>query len=150
MRMSLLQLALLPIAIGVLLLSILIIRRSPNDDLARPLKFLHWGFWGCVLSSTLPIGVDWLFATDAGPFLPSVVSYFFIAVFYVFACCYWAALGVLAQRTGRSWVLWVVAGLATLALGFFVSYVLMVSRVRRELIDAAARDTPNRSSRDSA
>ncbi len=150
MRISLLQLALLPIAIGVLLLGVLIVRRSPEGDLARPLKFLHWGFWGSVFSSALPIGVDWLFATDAGPFLPSVVSYLFMAVFYVFACFYWAALGVLAQRTGRSWVLWVVAGLATLAVGFFVSYLLMTSRARRELSGPAARGTPSRSSRGSA
>ena len=67
MDISLLQLALLLIAIGVLALSIRIVRSSPKDDLARPLRFLHWGFWGCMLSFALAIGVGQLFApSDAG------------------------------------------------------------------------------------
>jgi hypothetical protein len=155
MGISWLQLALVFIAIDVLLLSVWIVRRSPRDDLARPLKILHCSFWGCVLCSAFPIGADWLLATDAGPFVSSVVSNLFLAAFYVFACFYWSALAVLAQRTGRSWILWVVAGLATLAIGFFVSYVLMARHVRRardavvassgDVIGAAARDTPSRS-----
>jgi hypothetical protein len=155
MGISWLQLALVLIAIDVLLLSVWIVRRTARDDLARPLKILHWSFWGCVLSSTLPISADWLFATDAAPFVPSVVSNLFLASFYVFACFYWAALAVLAQRTGRNWVRWVVAGLATLALGFFVSYVLMARHARKardalgassaDVIGAGARDTPSRS-----
>ena len=150
MSNSLVQLALLLIAIGVLALSIRVVRSSATDDLARPLRFLDWGFWGCNLSFVLAIGVDPLFAaSDAGAFLPSVVINVLLAAFYVFACFYWTALGVLAHRTGRSWVIWVVAGLATLALGFIASYILMASRVRKKLT-AAARGTPNRSSRGSA
>ncbi len=122
-----------------------------NSDLARPLKFLHWGFWGSVLSFALAIGVDQLFATSAaGALLPTVVTNVLLAAFCVFACLYWTALGVLAHRIGQSWIIWLVAGLATLALGFIATYILMASRVRRELIDPAARGTPSRSSRDSA
>ena len=118
-------------------------------DLARPLRFLHWGFWGCVLSFALAMGVDPLFAAS-GASLPTAVTGILLAAFAVFACVYWVALGVLAHRTGRSWILWIVLGLATLALGFVVSYILMVSRVRRQLIGAAARGTPSRSSSGSA
>ena len=150
MSISLVQLALLLIAIGVLALSIRIVRSGPTDDLARPLRFLHWGFWGCVLSFTGAIGADQLLAaSDTGAFLQSVVTDVLLAAFCVFACFYWTALGVLAHRVGRSWVVWVVAGLATLALGFIVSYILMAGHVRKKLT-AAARGTPNRSSRDSA
>jgi hypothetical protein len=134
MSNSLVQLALLLIAIGVLALSIRVVRSSATDDLARPLRFLDWGFWGCNLSFVL---------------LPSVVINVLLAAFYVFACFYWTALGVLAHRTGRSWVIWVVAGLATLALGFIASYILMASRVRKKLT-AAAHDKRSRNSRDSA
>jgi hypothetical protein len=120
-------------------------------DLARPLRFLHWGFWGCILSFALAMGADPFFAASgAEASLPSAVTNVLLAVFAVFACFYWVALGVLAHRTGRNWILWIVLGLATLALGFIVSYILMVSRVRRELIDAAARGTPSRSSSGSA
>jgi hypothetical protein len=120
-------------------------------ELARPLRFLHWGFWGCVLSFALAMGVEPLFAVSGGSAsLPSAVNNILLAAFAGFACVYWVALGVLAHRTGRSRILWIVLGLATLALGFVVSYILMVSRVRRELSGAAARGTPSRSSRGSA
>ncbi len=120
-------------------------------ELARPLRFLHWGFWGCVLSFALAMGVDPLFAASgAAASLPGAITNVLLAAFAGFACVYWVVLGVLAHRTGRNWLLWIVAGLVTLALGFIVSYILMVSRVRRELIDAAARGTPSRSSRGSA
>ena len=118
-------------------------------DLARPLRFLHWGFWGCVLSFALAMGVDPLFAAN-GASLRSAVTGILLAAFAVFACFYWAALGVLAHRTGRNWIIWIVVGLATLALGFVVSYLMMASRVRRELSGAAARGTPSRSSSGSA
>jgi hypothetical protein len=139
--MGLMQLALLFVAIGVLLLSIRIVRRSPDDDLRRPLKLLHWGFWGSVLAFILAMGVDRLSAANvAEQFLPrAVVVNLFLAAFYVAACFYWASLGVLAHRIGRSSVIWVVVGLVTLALGFIVSYLLMASRVRSELAQRADR-----------
>jgi hypothetical protein len=119
--------------------------------LARPLRSLHWGFWGCVLSFALAVGVDPLLAAGGGgASLPSAVTNLLLAAFVGFACLYWVALGVLAHRTGRSWILWIVLGLAALALGFVVSYILMASRVRSELSGAAARGTPSRSSRGSA
>jgi hypothetical protein len=135
MSTSLLQLTLLLVAIGVLLLSICIVRSSPKGDLRRPAKFLHWGFWGCVLSFALAMGVDRLFAgTDAEQLVPrAAVVNLFMAAFYVAACFYWTSLAVLADRIGRSWITWVVAGLATLAVGFIGSYFLMASRVRIEL-----------------
>jgi hypothetical protein len=130
----LLQLALLLIAIGVLLFILRIVRSSPNDDLKKPSRFLHGGFWGCVLSFAVAMGVDQLFtASDAGPNLPGVISALFLAAFYVFACFYWTSLGVLADRIGRNSAIWVVAGLATLAFGFIVSYILMSRHVRNEL-----------------
>jgi hypothetical protein len=137
-------------------------------DLARPLRFLHWGFWGSVLSFALAMGIDPLFAASDAGSPPSIATYVLLAAFCVFAGFYWTALAVLAHRTGRSWILWVVAGLATLAIGFVVSYFLMTSRVRTELaqdrtlrrreptdasdtvIDGAARGRPSRNSRDSA
>ena len=123
---------------------------TSSDDLARPLKYLHWGFWGSVLSFALAMSVDPLFAaSDAGAFLASVATNVLLAAFCVFACLYWTALGVLAHRIGQSWVIWLVAGLATLALGFIATYVLMATRVRTKL-SAAARGTPSRSLRDSA
>jgi hypothetical protein len=83
------------------------------------------------------MGVDQLFAaTDTGS-LSSIATYVLLAAFCVFAGFYWTALGVLAHRSGRSWILWVVAGLATLAIGFIVTYILMASRVRNELARSA-------------
>lgn len=64
--------------------------------------------------------------------LSDLVPYALLAVFLVCAGLYWTALGVLAHRTGRSAALWVVAGLATLGIGFVATYLLMVSRARRE------------------
>jgi hypothetical protein len=100
------------------------------------LRFLHWGFWGCLLSFALAMGVDQFAATDTGS-LPSVATYILLAAFCLFAGFYWTALGVLAHRSGRSWILWVVVGLATLAIGFIVTYILMASRVRTELARSA-------------
>jgi hypothetical protein len=99
-------------------------------DLARPLRFLHGGFWGCILSFALAMGIDELFASSDTGSLPSIATVVLLAAFCVFAGVYWTALGVLAHRIGRSWILWVVVGLATLAIGFIVTYVLMASRVR--------------------
>ena len=158
MTMSLPELALLLVAlIGVPVLAIRIVRSGPTDDLARPLKFLHWGFWGAILGFALAMGADSLVtADDAASVLPGVATSVLAAAFYVCACFYWTAVGVLARRLQRNWILWVVVGLATLALGFFATYVLMAIRVRNELaaanaaIGGAARGTPSRNSRDSA
>ena len=56
-------------------------------DLARPLRFLHWGFWGCVLSFALAMGVDPLVAAS-GASLPSAVTGILLAAFAVFAGFY--------------------------------------------------------------
>jgi len=114
-------------------------------DLARPLRFLHWGFWGCMLSFALAMGIDQLFPASDWGSVPSIAIAVLLAAFCVFGCLYWTALGVLAQRTGRSWVLWIVVGLATLALGFIVSYILMASRVQTELTQRKSRTTGGQS-----
>jgi hypothetical protein len=114
-------------------------------DLVRPLRFLHWGFWGCMLSFALAMGIDQLFAASDTGSLPRIATAVLVAAFCVFACFYWAALGVLAHRTGRSWLLWVGVGLVTLALGFIVSYALMASRVRTELARRKSRATGDQS-----
>jgi hypothetical protein len=102
-------------------------------DLARPLRFLHWGFWGCMLSFALAMGIDQVIAESDTGSLPRIATAVLLAAFCVCACFYWTALGVLAHRSGRNWVLWVVLGLATLAIGFIVSYILMASRMRGDL-----------------
>jgi hypothetical protein len=102
-------------------------------DLARPRRFLHWGFWGCLLSFALAMGIDPLFAPSDAAWLASIATNVLLAAFCVFAGFYWTALGVLAHRIGQSWILWIVAGLATLAIGFIVTYILITSRVRTEV-----------------
>jgi hypothetical protein len=100
---------------------------STVPNVARPLKMLHVGFWGSIVSFGLAMGVEpVLGASAAAP----VVANALIAAFVVLALLYWTALAVLAKRTGRNWIIWVVAGLVTLAIGFIVTYALMVSRVR--------------------
>jgi hypothetical protein len=97
-----------------------------RNDLAQPLMRLHIGFWGSILSFGLAMGADRLFGASA-----AAAADILIAAFVACALLYWTCLGILAHRTGRNWIVWVVAGLATLAIGFIVTYVLMVSRARR-------------------
>lgn len=100
---------------------------SNGPNVAQPLKRLHVGFWGSIVSFGLAMGVEpALGASAAAPFVTNAL----LAAFVALALLYWTALGVLAHRTGRNWIVWVVAGLATLAIGFIVTYGLMVSRVR--------------------
>jgi hypothetical protein len=135
---SLAQLALLAAAlvalIGVPMLVIPFIRRGPKDDLARPFKFLNWGFWSTVLSFALAMAAPRFFpATDATAILTGLVANALLFAFYVSAWMYWTSLAVLAQRSGRSATIWVVVGLVTLAIGFLSTYILMAGRVRTVL-----------------
>jgi hypothetical protein len=98
---------------------------APNTK--RPLRSLHIGFWGSIVSFALVMATEP--ALGASVAMPVVANALLIA-FVVLAILYWTALGVLAHRTGRNWIVWVVAGLATFAIGFIVTYALMVSRVR--------------------
>ena len=156
MAMSIAGLALLfAVLVGVPVLSIRIVRSGPIDDLARPLKFLHGGFWGAILSFALAMGAGSFLDASGASLLPGIVYDGLLAAFYISACFYWTAVGVLAHRLRLNWILWVVVGLATLALGFFATYVWLVIRVRnvirpKPVIDGAARDSPSRNSRDSA
>ncbi len=106
-----------------------------SPDLAGPLRLLHGGFWGTIAAFALAMGAQQWLTTHEPPLglSSAAAGNATIAVFAVLAVCYWCALGVLAQRTGRSPALWIVAGLATLALGFFVSYVAMWRNVRAAL-----------------
>jgi hypothetical protein len=134
------QLALLLLAIGVLVVSIRVVRSSPKGDLARPLKFLHWGFWGSVASFALAMAADRLFpASDAAALGSGFLTNALLAVFFVFACFYWTSLGVLAHRLGQSAAIWIVAGLATFAIGFIATYLMMGSRARREVARASGK-----------
>jgi hypothetical protein len=140
---SLSQLAFLVVAlvvlIGVPLLVIPFVRRGPKDDLARPLKFLNWGFWLTILSFALAMVAQRFFpATDARSVLPTLVANLLLAVFYVFAWVYWTSLAVLVHRRGRSAAIWVTLGLVTLAIGFLATYILMASHVRTVLKTQAA------------
>ena len=99
-------------------------------DVARPLTFLHWGFWGCVSSFAVAMGVGQLLPADTAALSPELLVNALLVVFFVCACVYWTALGIIAHRTGRSAALWIVAGLATLAVGFIVTYWLMATRAR--------------------
>ena len=133
--MSLPQVALaLIVLIGGPILCITIVRAGLDDDLARPLKFLHAGFWGAVLSFAFAMSTPKLLAATAvPPAVGGVASNVLASAFYVFGCFYWTSLGVLAHRTRRSTVLWIVVGLATLAIGFVVSYIAMATKVHNEL-----------------
>jgi len=95
-------------------------------DLAQPLMRLHVGFWGCVVSFGLAMGADRLFGVG----IAAAAADILLAAFVACALLYWTCLAILAHRTGRNWLLWVAAGLVTLAIGFVVTYALMVSRVR--------------------
>lgn len=132
--MNLSQLFFVVVLIGGPILSIRIVRSGAKEDLGRPLTFLSWSFWGAIFSFALAMGAATLFETSAGTgLMPVVVANSLLIAFYLFACVYWTSLGVLAHRTGRSWILWIAAGLATLALGFVATYILMRSRVRAKL-----------------
>ncbi len=108
---------------------------SSTNDLAKPLRLLHYGFWGTNASFALAMGAQQSFIGHEPPLglSAAAVSTLLIAVFCAFTVCYWWSLGVLARRTGRNAALWIAAGLATLAIGFFVTYVLMWRNVRAPL-----------------
>jgi hypothetical protein len=134
MDVSLSQLVLVVVLIAGPVLSIRVVRSGARDDLARPYQFLSVGFWGAVLSFALAMGAGALFERrEATGSLPVLVTNSLLLVFYAFACAYWTSLGVLAHRTGRSWIIWVVAGLATLALGFVATYIIIGNDVRSKL-----------------
>ena len=100
-----------------------------EGDLARPLTVLHSSFWGCVALFVAAMAVGRLFpASDTA--LPTNAL---LAVFFVCACAYWTSLGVLAHRQKQSAALWIIAGLATLAIGFIATYALMARRTRRAM-----------------
>jgi hypothetical protein len=146
MAMSLPELGLLLVVlVGVPVLAIRIVRSGPTGDLARPLKFLHGGFWGAILSFALAMGAGPLLDAS-GASLPSGVVYnMLLTAFYVCACFYWTAVGVLAHRLKRSGILWVVVGLAALAIGFFATYILLAVRVRNALAPRQQSLTTERS-----
>ena len=133
--MSVPQIAVLALVlIGGPILSVRVVPHGPKDDLGRPSRFLHWGFWGAILCFGLAMGADTLFAASPADSVPPIIaSNVLMSVFYVSGCFYWTALGVLAHRLRSSWILWVVIGIATLAIGFVASYLMMASRVRIEL-----------------
>jgi hypothetical protein len=134
MSLSLYQVVVVAVLIAGPLLSIRAVRSGAKDDLARPFRFLNLGFWGAVLSFALAMGAGALFERrGATGLLPLFITNSLLLVFYAFACAYWTSLGVLAHRTGRSWVVWVVAGLATLALGFVATYIVIGNDVRSKL-----------------
>ena len=142
MAMSMPELALLLVVLlGVPVLSIRIVRSGPTDDLARPLKFLHGAFWGAILSFALAMSAGYLQTVPSG-----VVYNFLLAAFYVCACFYWTAVAVLSHRLRRSWILWLAIGLATLAIGFFATYILLAIRARKELAPTGKSITSERSS----
>ena len=135
MAFTLGQLALFAIVVVVLVgvpISVIpFVRRGPKDDLARPLELLHWGFWATIPTFALAMTLENFFPSgEPRNLLLELVANLLLAAFYGFAWLYWTALATLASRTGRSAPLWVAAGLATLAIGFVVSYVLMGNDVR--------------------
>ncbi len=106
-----------------------------SPDLAGPFRLLHWGFWGTNVTFALAMYAEQWLTTHAPPLglSPAATTNLTIAAFAAFAVCYWWSLGVLAHRTGRNAAVWIVAGLATLAIGFFVTYVAMWRNVRAAL-----------------
>lgn len=132
--MSVAQIAVLVLAlIGGPVLSIRVVTRGRQDDLARPSRVLHWGFWGATPSFGLAMLADNLLAASPAASMRPFVLNALMIVFYVFGCFYWTAVGVLAHRLRSSWVLWVVIGLVTLAIGFVATYIVMAARVRSEV-----------------
>jgi hypothetical protein len=122
------------VAVGIPLLVIPFVRKGAKDDLKRPQRCLHWGFWLTNASFAVAMALENFFPASE----PRAVSIGLLANVVLIAFCasawsYWASLAVLAQRTGRSAAIWVAAGLATLAIGFFVTYILMIRRVRAAL-----------------
>lgn len=147
MALSLPEIAVvLVVLVGGPVLSIRTVRSGPTTDLARPLKVLHWGFWGAIVAFALAMGAGRLFSASGAASVPAEVVYDVLATaFYVCACFYWTAVGVLAHRLQRSWILWVAVGLATLAIGFFATYILLVIRMRNELAPRETTLTTERS-----
>jgi hypothetical protein len=67
MAMSLPALALLLVVlVGGPVLGIRMVRSGPAADLARPLTFLHAGFWGAILSFALAMGAGQLLTVPSG------------------------------------------------------------------------------------
>lgn len=122
------------VAVAVPLLVIPFVRRGPKNDLARPLKLLHWGFWSTIPTFALAMTVENFFPSgEARSMVLGLIANLLLVAFYGFAWLYWTSLATLASRTGRSAPIWVAAGLATFAIGFIVSYVIMGNDVRAEI-----------------
>jgi hypothetical protein len=124
----------LVVLIGVPLFVIPFVRRGPKDDLARPLKFLHWGFWLTILSFAISMTLETLLpSTEPRSPFTDLASNLLFAAFYFFAWLYWTSLATLSSRRGRSAPLWVAVGLITLAIGFVVTYIVMGKGTKTEL-----------------
>ena len=98
-----------------------IITRGATDDIQRPLRFFHWSFWIAVVADVLFI---FLSISAANP--DSVGASLGLAL--VSSWSYLIALGVVASRTGRSWILWVGLTFITSVFGMVVSYAMMSGR----------------------
>jgi hypothetical protein len=124
----------LVILIGIPISVVPFVRRGPKEDLARPLKCLHWGFWLAILAFGVAMALEGFFpSAEPRSSLLDLAADLLLATFYAFTWLYWTSVATLARRRGRSALLWVALGLVTLAIGFVVTYVVIGKDARAAL-----------------
>jgi len=127
MGVSFWQVAILVVLFGVPVAMYFVISGGPKDDIRKPLTFFHWSFWVSVAAVVLLVVVA-LVADD-----PDAPAPILLALFIVLSVAGWSyliALGILASRTGRSWILWAGITFLTSPFGTIVSYIAMSTRTK--------------------
>jgi hypothetical protein len=124
---SIWQLVILLLIFGGPIAMYFVISSGPKDDIRRPLKFFHGSFWIAVVGTV----VFFVVGAAVDDFDTVAAELGLLALVLIVAgWSYLVALGVLASRTGRSWILWAGLTLLTSPLGTIVSYLMMSSRAK--------------------
>lgn len=96
---------------------------TPKKRLAEPFRLLTWSLALCL------VGVLTLYSALDGPKALMIAGF---CVWIVSGFAFYLALGVLASRLGRSWIVWVGMSMITNPIGPIVAYVRM-----RQLVENA-------------
>jgi hypothetical protein len=133
--MSIWQLLIILLLVGAPVAMYFIISGGPRGEIQRPLKFLHGSFWSYVVAGVLLVASA--LAVDDTDSIGGVLASLFV-VLNVASWSFLISLGVLASRTGRSWILWAGLTFITGPLGTILSYFAMSNRIKDEQVGRRA------------